>query len=358
MANTIAYGFIGLEHLFANRVTDSNVATVREAISASIAEHNRQVNGAIDAFVRKTTQYQVRFTLPGGGTLQPLDEYGSPLPVRQGASYTIGFPIQGGGTAWGDNRVTRALMTVEEVNDQTLHAFYRDADWMKRHILAAMLDNASWTFPDKENGDLTIQPLANGDGTLFLRANGLLADDNHYFAQTAGVADATNPFPTIYSELVEHPANAGADIVAYIPTNLVASVKGLANFFPIDDPNIRRGADSDVLVGSIDRGFGDEVIGRVDRVWVIEWAMLPDNYILGAARGARDSVLWQREYPASELQGLFTENHSPDGNLNEYRFIRYAGFGAYNRVGAVVYQVSGGDTTYDVPTGYDAPLAV
>ena len=63
-----------------------------------------------------------------------------------------------------------------------------------------------------------------------------------------------------------------------------------------------------------------------------------------------------REYPAASLQGLFTENHSPDGNLQEYRFLRYAGFGVYNRVGAVAFRVSNG--AYAVPTGYTTPVAV
>lgn len=358
MANAVAYGFVGLEHLFSNRVADTNIQTIREAIDATIGEHNRQVNAIISTFVQRTTEYQIRYTEPGSGTLQPLDEWGNPIPVRQGAAYTLGFPLQGAGTAWGNNRVTRELMTVEEVNDHVLHALYRDADWMKRHILAALLDKSSWTFDDPEHGNLTIQPLANGDSTLFLRNNGTRSTDNHYIAQAAGIADATNPFPTIYDELREHPVNAGADIVAYVASNLVADIEGLATYFPVDDPEIRRGADSDVLVGRIGPGVGDELLGRADRVWIVEWNMLPDNYILAEARGRTGDIVMMREYPVAALQGLFPENHSPDGNVNEYRFIRYAGFGVKNRVGALAYFVSAGDTTYDVPTGYDAPLAV
>ena len=43
--------------------------------------------------------------LGSGGTLQPLDEWGNPLPVKDEGVYDVAFPIQGGGTAWGDNRV-------------------------------------------------------------------------------------------------------------------------------------------------------------------------------------------------------------------------------------------------------------
>jgi len=45
-----------------------------------------------------------------------------------------------------------------------------------------------------------------------------------------------------------------------------------------------------------------------------------------------------------------------DGNHMENRVIRYAGFGVSNRVGAVCYQVGNG--TYQVPSAYNAPLAV
>lgn len=356
MANTLAYGFVGLENMFAERVSDDNVEQVRTAIAESLAEHNRQVAAISSELVGVTEKYSARFYLPGGGTMQPLDEYGNPLPVREGGFYDVAWPIQGAGTAWGDNRVTRALMTVDEVNSMVIGSLQRDADWMKRHILAALFDNVAWTFADPEHGNLSIQPLANGDTVTYLRKNGLVTTDDHYLAQAAGILDASNPFPTIYSELSEHPENAGASIVAYVPTNQVSAVKALANFEPVADGDIQLGSGSNLLVGSIDRGFGDELLGKTDKVWVVEWAMLPDDYIIATARGARFPALRMREYAAASLKGLFAEEHSPDGNLMENRLIRYAGFGAYNRVGALAYRI--GNASYAIPTGYDAPLAI
>lgn len=354
----VAYGFVGLENLFAQRVTDENVAVVRDAISASVAEHNRQVEEIMAEMVQETTEYKVRFRSGVGGTLQPLDEYGNPLPVRGGSYYDVAFPIQGGGTAWGDNRVTRAMMTVDEVNEYTLMALRQDADWMKRHILAALLDKTAWTYSDDAHGDLSIQPLANGDTVTYVRKNGTESTDNHYIAQAAAVADATNPFPTIYDELNEHPENAGAEIVAYIPTNIKTDVEGLADFVEVRDPDKVPATSSEYLSGSTSRGFGDEVLGKVGKVWIVEWSALPDDYILAVARGTAAPVLKMRQYPAASLQGFFQEENSPDGNLQEHRFIRYAGFGVNNRVGAVAYFVEAGDTTYDTPAAYDAPLSV
>ena len=354
--NTLAYGFVGLENLMAQRVDDTNIEVVTEAIAQSVDEHNRQVQAVLAELVASTEAYSARFRQAGAGTLQPLDEYGNPMPVREGGFYDIAWPLQGGGTAWGDNRVSRALMTVEEANEFTLNSLNRDADWMKRHILAALLDDTSWSYTDVDKGALTIQPLANGDTVSYIRKNGDSAVDDHYLAQAAAIADATSPFSAIYTELTEHPVNANAIIVAYCATDQLATIKGLAAFDPVQDPDVALGSGSNQLTGSIDRGFGDELVGKVDKVWIVEWSSLPDGYILAVARGSAQEALRMREYPAAELQGLFQEDNSPDGNRMERRFIRYAGFGAYNRVGAVVQQI--GNATYQIPTGYETPLAV
>ena len=328
---------------------------VNTAIAASVEEHTRQVAAALAELVERTTDYTVRYKIGGGGTLQPLDEWGNPLPVKDAGYYDVAFPIQGGGTAWGDNRVSRALMTVGEADRMTLGVLRRDADWMRRHFLAALFDNTTWSFADEEKGTLTVQPLANGDAVTYARNNGTFATDTHYYAQAAAISDAANPFPTWKTELSEHPENGGP-WVAYIPTNLKASVMGLANWMDKRESRVDPGIMAPRLIGEIGRGFGDEYLGYVDGVDVVEWSFLPDDYGIVIARGAENRPLRMREYPAASLQGLFTENHSPDGNLAEYRFIRFAGFGAYNRVGAIAFRI--GNAAYAIPTGYTTPVAV
>ncbi len=355
MANLTAYGFIGLEHLGDQRVSDGSVQVVDTAIRASVEEYNRQTTAALAELAERTTEHSLRYQLPGGGTLQPLDEWGNPLPVRVEGYHDIAFPIQGAGTSWGDNRISRNLMTVGEANRQMLNVLQQDADWMRRHILGTLLDNTTWVYADKKKGSLTIQPLANGDSVTYLKKTGATGTDNHYYAQAAAIADGANPFDDWYDELNEHPENAGP-YVAYIPSNLKASVMGLTEFKELPDSAIQPGANSDRLVGRVDRGFGDTVLGYVNGVWVVEWSFLPSDYGIVVARGATTSPLMMREYESANLQGLFTENHSPDGNLHEYRFLRYAGFGAYNRVGAMAFRI--GNASYAIPTGYATPLAV
>lgn len=357
MANLNSYGFVSLEDIASQRVAAGNVRVVDEAIRASVTEHNRQVTAALAELVEPTTQPYRRYKIGGGGSLQPLDQWGNPQVVRDEGQYDVAWPIQGGGTAWGDNRISRAMMTVQDADRYTLNALRRDADWVKRHLLAALLDNTSYTFLDPQDdiGTLTIQPLANGDSVTYLKKTGALATDTHYYAQAAAIADAANPFPTLETELSEHMENDGP-YVAYVSTSLKASIMALTTFHDVADSNLRPGDGQTQLIGRIDRGFGDKVLGYVEPgVWIVEWAVMPAGYGIMVARGADTPALAMREYEAAGLRGLFTENHSPDGNLNVYRFLRYAGFGALNRTAALAFQI--GNAAYQIPTGYSTPLA-
>lgn len=354
MANSTAYGFITLKDMMAERVED-NLPVVQTAIQASIDEYQQELDAMLSILVMKVTEYSTRYQLPGSGTLQPLDQHGNPLPVLPSGFYDVAFPIQGAGIAWGDNRITRALMTIEHANRFTMTVQSADMDWMARHILAAIFTNVTWSYADDDHGTLTIQPLANDDAVLYTRKGGTSAIDNHYLAQAAAIADATNPYPTIETELTEHPSNTGATIVAYIPTALVATTQALATFVPVNDPDIIQGTDTARLSGSIAEGFGDEVLGKVGGVWIVEWKRLPADIILGVAVGA-DPVVGMREYPAASIQGLFPEFQNVDGNRHLNKFIRFCGFGVRNRVGALVYRV--GNAAYAIPAGYTAPLPV
>jgi hypothetical protein len=240
-----------------------------------------------------------------------------------------------------------------------MHALMADMNWMRRHMLAALLDNVSWTYDDDQYGALTIKPLANGDTDTYLKVGGVVETDDHYLAQASAIDATHDPFPTIYDELREHPGNNGPFVV-YVASNLKSSITALSDFLEVRDPVVVPGNASDVinLTDEFDnqiRGFGDEVLGRKDRMYIVEWKNLPSGYMLAVAQGALDRPLAMRQMPVAELQGYRFEGHSPDGNLQEYRYLRTAGFGALNRVAALVYYVGG--ASYSVPTGYDAPLA-
>lgn len=355
MPNTIAYGFVGSEHLFDQRLEEIGTATVYSMIQESVDEWTRQANAMMSILARPTALHKERYYLPGTGTLQPLDEWGNPKPTKPEGYFDVAYPLQGGGDAWGSNRVSRAYMTLEEANRHTQNAIRRDCDWLDRHILTALFDNVAWVFDDERWGNLTVEPLANNDSVTYNFKSGSSAADDHYLNQNATISDANNPYPTMRQELDEHPGNTGP-YIAYIAEGLRDTTEALTGFIPLDDPDIQYGSAADLVASPINPGFGDEVLGKVENeCWVVLWRALPANYIIMHAQGG-GPPLAMRQHEPSELQGFFMENHSPDGNIRETRMIRYAGFGARNRISACVMEVD--NASYSIPSGYDAPLYV
>jgi hypothetical protein len=356
MANQIAWGFHNLQHIFDQRVTDQNVPVLNTAIDETLAEHRRQVDALFGIFVRNTTEFKVRYQSAALANLQPLDQNGRALPVLIAGYYEVALPIQRAGTAWGANYITRVKMTVQEVNNITNTLIMADLRWMRYHVLAALYANAAWTFNDPQYGNLTIQGLANGDATTYqiMAGSDMGATDTHYLAQAAVIADGTDPFPAIFTELTEHPENSG-DVIAFIPSNLKAAVQALTSYYPAADPNIDPGASSARLTGTLGIATPGTLFGYHDAgVWLVEWPNLPNDYIIATMTGGERPIA-MREEPEAELRGFNRVAERENYPFYESQYLRMAGFGGWNRVGALVYRV--GNATYSAaPTGYVSPI--
>lgn len=354
MANSIVYGFHNLKDLFNRRVNEVGVDVVTRAINATVEEHNRQMSAFLNLFVQSTTDHQKRYHTSAAARLQPVDESGRARPIKPGGYYDVAFPMQMGAAAWGQDYVTRAKMRVEEANDATFTLISADVRWVRDHILAALFVENSWSFDDPEFGALTVKGPASGDTDKYLIQAGqdAPATDDHMLATASAIADGTNPFPTIYDELVEHPENAG-EVISFIPTNLRATTEALTNYHEFPDPNIRPGNASDQLVGGLDVAVPGKLLGYVDKNWIVEWPVLPSGYIVSiTANGERP--LGMRQEPEAELQGFKRVADRDDYPFYESQYMRRCGFGAWNRAGALVYRIGNG--TYAVPTGYTSPM--
>ena len=356
MANQVLYGFTNLKDHFSQKVSDVGIGVVNAAIDETVAEHNRQMAALMGLFADPTTEYKVRYRTPVAARLQPLDEDGRARPIKALGYYDIAFPIQGGGTAWGQTYVASQKMTVEDANNTMASLLTADRRWMRDHVLAALFTNASWTFADPERGDLTVKGLANADTDTYLIQAGTDAGatDSHYLAQANAIDSSNDPFETIYEELTEHPENGG-EVVALIPSGLKTSVMGLPGFYPENDPNLRVGSASTVLAGSLGMALPGMVIGyHESKVWIVEWKSLPANYIIATTtQGPR--ALAMRQEPEPSLQGFTRVASRDDYPFYESQYLRLAGFGAQNRVGALVMRVGNG--SYAIPTNYTSPMA-
>lgn len=351
----VLYGFMNLKDLMAARVTGTNLEAVNTAIALSVAEHNRQMDALLALFVERTTEYTRRYAQVGAVRLQPLDENGRARPVKPAGYYDVAWPIQMAGAAWGADYVTREKMTVADAERITAMMLEADFRWMRDHILAALFDDDTWTFADPFYGNLTIQPLANGDTVTYQIFGGAdtVATDDHQYAQANAIADTDDPFPALYTEITEHPENSG-DVISLIPSNVSAAVQGLDAFRPASDPNIREGSGSDVLVGNLGAAVPGTVIGyHTSKQWLVEWPSLPSGYGITLMTGGT-RALRMREDPETSLQGYNLVATRNDHPFYESQYLRRAGFGGWNRVGAVAWRIGNG--TYAEPSGYDNPI--
>lgn len=357
MANQVLYGFHNLSDMLAARITGTNQEAVNDAITNAVTEHNRQINALMSLFVERTEKYTERYAQLGAASLQPLDNSGRALPIKPSGYYDVAYPIQQGGAAWGTDYVTKVKMTVGDAERATALLIGADIRFMRDRILASLFAAATWTFPDPLYGNLTIQPLAlASDGVTYGLGTGAdtSATDTHQLAQANAIgAGADNPFPIIYTELMEHPENSG-DVIVFIPTGLKATTTALSTFHPIADSNIQVGSGTSVLTGSLGVDTPGVLIGYEDsKTWIVEWKSLPANYMIAVTTGGNRPI-GMREDPEPELQGFNRVAERDDHPFYQSQWLRRAGFGGRNRIGAVVYRVGNG--TYAVPSGYTPPI--
>lgn len=347
----ILYGLLNEQDLYARRVTEIGVPEVVSAIDLTVAEHNRQLNAVIALFARRTTDFKTKFRTPAAARLQPLDSSGRALPIKGAGLYDVSFPIQAAGLAWGHDYVTGVKMTIAEAAEATATLVDGDLRWMRDHILGGLFVDGSWTFEDPAHGTLTIKGLASGDTDTYNVFSG--GDTGTTDDHVKGAASITaSVFADIRDELKEHPENSG-DVVVLVPTASRATVEGLTGFYEKNDPNLRLGNGATALVGNLTTPVPGEVFGYIEGCWVVEWRSMPSDYLLGVMTGGQ-RALSLREDVETELQGFKEVARRDDYPWYERQYLRRAGFGAWNRVGAVVYRTN--NSTYAVPSGYAVPM--
>lgn len=355
MANQILYGFRNLKDQFAERVTSINSEVITTAIAESVAEHNRQMETLTAMFTRPVAKSLIRYQQLGSARLQPLDENGRARPVKPAGYYDLAFPIRDAGSAWGADFKTKEKMTVEDANRITAMMNNADKVWLRDQLLAGLFVAAAYNYTDPADGVISVQPLASGDTVTYQR-NGstVMSTDTHQLADANAITDSHDPFAAIYDELTEHPENQG-DVVVMIPTNLKTSVTSLTGFHWMPDANLNLGANGVTVTGNLGIATPGQVLGyHDDKVWIVEWKALPDNYMVATTTQA-EPALGMRQEPEPSLQGFIqVPDMRNDHPYYEQQYVRFTGFGAWNRVGAVVFL--SGTGSYSAPTGYSAPI--
>jgi hypothetical protein len=347
-------GFNNLKDRMKDKVIDVTYPVVYDAIEEFLTYFNQQVNSLTGLLVEPTTEYQRQYNTATHIRLQPLDgENGRARPVRVGGHYTAAWPMQSAGTALGHAFRENMMMTVEAAMAETAAVAEAYARWSRDQILSALFYPSDYTYSDDTYGDLTVKPLADGGTQTYLKKGGNDAEatDNHYAAQANAIGDSDNAFENAYNLLNEHPENGDGQIVHLIPSGLVATTRALATFFRTRDMNLSQQSDAEYLVGELGAEVPGEWIGYESdsKGFIVQWNSMPANYILSVRVGS-PKPLRKRQYPDARLQGFKLFGKREDWPYVEQQFAVHEGYGAWNRVGAVVTRI--GNASYAAPANF------
>lgn len=357
------YGALGLnetDNLFVNTIGQQ---AVYDAVNQVLGEFSAAMQGAMGVFVEEdTTNYKERYKLPGAGKMQKMGQaaLAQPASVKASGSWDVAYPLEEFSDSLGVDRVTYAYMTLNELDRHLTTIQNRYRNTVRHEIMRALFRSTAATFADEQYGSLTIQPLANGDGTLYPPVIGSEseADDTHLLESgyaASSISDSNNPYATVAAELEEHfgTPTGGSNIVAFINNAQTAKTKALTDFVETEKLGIQLGDDTARAVG-LPPMLPGRILGRESGagVWVVEWRWIPANYIVAvhmdAPKPLKRRVDSVQGLGSGALQLIAENDKTP--LLNSIYSARF-GFGVANRLNGVVLELGTGGS-YTVPTGY------
>ena len=331
---------------------------VFDAANEFLAQWSAGLQAAISVFIQEITpDYKERFLLPGAGRLQRLREAGPSAAVKRTGSWDVAYPLEGFGASLAWSRVSMAYLTLGEFDTHLDTITNQATATVRFELLKALLNNTQDTFTDPIRGDLSIEPLANGDAVVYPPVLGseTEATEDHYLESgylASAVDDTNNPYKTIRDELVHHfgRESGGYDIISWIHPDQQTVTEDLTDFDPVTDRYVEPG-DQTATINPPAPGPG-VLLGRTNGVTVKVWDWVPTGYMINRHMQA-PAPLKQRRDPldVNLPMGLVlvqTDEMYPLSNSSyEIRF----GFGCGNRLNGVVMELATGGT-YSIPSGY------
>lgn len=353
------YGLLTLfdsDREFVNTVGQS---IVYDEIQKLAARWNADMQLATSVFISgQTSDFKIRFKLPGGGHMQRTRQQSGPGAVKVYGDWDVAFPLEEFGDAIADNEVDLAYMTAGDINRHLSTIFIRATNTYRYEMLKALLNNTQDSFVDERKGTLLIEPLANGDAVVYPPVLGAEdgATEDHYLESgytVANISDTNNPLVTGRDELEEHfgSSPAGENIVAICAPDVSSKIAAtLTGFVHVVDRFIRVGVDTDVPINF--PNIPGKIIGRHSGVWVAEWRWLPATYMIFLHLDEEPPLMERIDLPETGLgSGLQLVANDEIHPLSKATWRWRFGLGAANRLNGCIIEVANGGT-YSVPTGY------
>jgi len=352
------FGLLGLDDNDRSYVNNVGQRQVFDAANTWLQAQQVEMMRVYSIFIEQETEaFKERYYLPGGGRLQRRGGQAQSAATKASGSWDVAYPLEDFGAQYAGDDVSMAYMNMQEMQRHLDTLDIQNMNTVRFEILKSIFTNTSSTFVDPIQGSLTIQSLANGDGTLYPPVLGseTEADDTHHietnYAATA-ISDTNNPYITGRDDLEEHfgaPTGFG-NIVAFVNNAEVAETEDLTDFVPVEDVHIRSGNDANVPYNL--PSVPGRIIGRCNGVWIVDWRWVPATYQIFIDLEA-PAPLKMRVDPADTGLGRGFQLVSNEMNypFEQSHYRHRFGVGVGNRLNGVVLELNtGGD--YTIPTAY------
>lgn len=352
-------GILGIQDSERTYVEGVGQQSIWEATQQYLAMVNEDLARVTSLFVERITEdHKFRYYLPADGELQRMSKRGEAGERAVSGYWDVALPLWGYGDAVGWGRRDFAYMTLNDYQRAVDGVVLRAQNTLRKEILRALLDSSGFTFPDELRGNLSCVPLANGDGVLYPPvAGGTTAAEATHYAEsgyaTSSISDSNNPIKTI-SRALRQRFSANGDKrrrVILIASGAQDYVEALADFEPVDDANIAKGANSDTVL-NVPVAIPGEIIGYCNEAYVSVWEWMPANYMMGIDLQA-EKPLQMRVDPAFTglPRGLSLVSESEQFPITKSDWQWWFGLGVVNRLNGYVMELGTGGS-YSVPSGY------
>lgn len=332
---------------------------IYDAARQYVEGQNAALNAVLANFVEQTTEdHTLRYKLPGGGMLQRRGGQAQSGAVKATGSWDVAFPLEEYGDQIAGDDVAMAYMTAAELDRHIQTVVIRNINTVRFEMLKALFNNAARTFVDPLWGNLTVQPLANGDSVVYPPVVGSASEaaDTHYLASgyaNSAVSDANDPIADIaIPELEEHfgQATGGSPIVVFLNAAEVPYLTALTGVVSTIDRYIAPGANTDVP--SVPAGLPGRFIGRhVQGAFLQQWDWIPSGYLFALHLDAPKPLFKRRDPADTGLpDGLAMVAEDKEYPFEQMHWRHRFGFGVANRLNGVLIQLTA--SSFSVPTAY------
>jgi hypothetical protein len=330
-----------------------------------LGDHNGNLADVSKLFVeRETKNHSEKYKLPGVGRLQRRGRQSDTAAVKATGDWTVNYPLEDFGASLQIDDVSFAYMTLQDYDLHLGTILRQDMNVHRFEMLRAMFNNTARTFMDELWGALTVQPLANGDATLYPPVVGAevnAAQNNFLGVATSAIAfaDSNDPVPTIVNQIEQNfgTPTGGSKIVIFCNQAQTPFFQALSNFDTVPNRFVEYGVNVS-LVPEVRFPDGSPIIGRylgeTDSAIIMEWRFIPSGYLLGLHLDAPKPLVRRVDPPETGLgTGLQLIMEDVSSPIWRSAWRDRFGYGVGNRLNGVVMDLTAATpSTYVIPSQY------